>query len=121
TTTQETGVDRLNITGLGLARTADDPRLPRSGVVAGTPAYMSPEQAAGEPLDHRSDLFTLGSVLYAMCAGHPPFRADTTVAVIRQVCDGAPRPLREVNPAVPEWLAALVGKLQAKKPADRYA
>jgi len=117
----ENGVERVKLGDFGLARTADDPRVTRSGVVAGTPAYMSPEQAAGEPLDHRSDLFSLGSVLYAMCAGHPPFRGETTVAVIRQVCDGEPRPLRVVNPAVPEWLAALVAKLQAKKPADRYA
>jgi len=117
----ENGVERVKISDFGLARAADDPGVTRSGVLAGTPAYMSPEQASGETLDHRSDLFSLGSVLYAMCAGHPPFRADTTVAVIRQVCDGASKPLREVNPAVPEWLAALVGKLQAKKPADRYA
>jgi WD40 repeat protein len=117
----ENGVERVRITDFGLARAADDASLTRSGVIAGTPAYMSPEQAAGEKVDHRSDLFSLGSVLYAMCAGHPPFRADSAVAVLRRVCDDTPRPLREINPAVPGWLAEVIGKLQAKKPADRFA
>ena len=81
---------------------------------------MSPEQARGEAVDHRSDLFSLGSVLYAMCTGHPPFRADSTLAVLRRVCDDAPRPLREVNPEVPDWLAAIVDRLHAKDPAERF-
>ncbi|HJZ56579.1 MAG TPA: protein kinase, partial [Gemmataceae bacterium] len=117
----ENGVERVQITDFGLARAVDDASLTRSGVVAGTPAYMSPEQAGGERVDHRSDLFSLGSVLYAMCAGHPPFRADSAVAILRRVCDDTPRPLPEINSAVPEWLAALVTKLQAKNPADRFA
>jgi eukaryotic-like serine/threonine-protein kinase len=117
----ENGVERVKITDFGLARAADDASLTQSGVVAGTPAYMSPEQAEGKQVDTRSDLFSLGSVLYAMCAGHPPFRAESAVAVLRRVCDDTPRPLREVNPAVPAWLEALVAKLQAKKPADRFA
>ena len=63
------GVERVTITDFGLARAADDASLTRSGVIAGTPLYMSPEQARGEPLDCRSDLFSLGSVLYTMCVG----------------------------------------------------
>src|SRR2546421_1757486 len=82
----------------------DDASLTQSGVVAGTPQYMSPEQARGEPVDHRSDLFSLGSVLYFMCVGHSPFRANSTPAVLRRVCDERPRPLAEVNPDVPAWL-----------------
>src|SRR5262249_13253940 len=85
-----------------------------------TPAYMSPEQAEGAKIDHRSDLFGLGSVLYTLCAGHAPFRAETTMAVLRRVCDDTPRPLREVNPDIPDWLAAIIAKLQAKSPAQRY-
>jgi serine/threonine protein kinase/WD40 repeat protein len=117
----ENGVERVRITDFGLARAADDASLTRSGVVAGTPAYMSPEQADGEHVDHRSDLFSLGSVLYAMCAGHPPFRAESAMAVLRRVCLDTPRPLREVNPAVPVWLEAVVARLQAKAPGDRFA
>src|SRR5581483_6766065 len=77
-------------------------------------------QASGTAVDARSDLFSLGSVLYALCAGHPPFRADTPLAVLRRVCDDPPRPLREVNPDVPDWLDAIVRKLLAKDPADRF-
>src|SRR5205814_9742171 len=71
----ENGVERVKLTDFGLARAADDASLTHSGQVAGTPAYMSPEQAEGKPVDARSDLFSLGSVLYAMLAGRPAFRA----------------------------------------------
>ncbi|MFO0843719.1 MAG: hypothetical protein U0797_15200 [Gemmataceae bacterium] len=64
--------------------------------------YMSPEQARGDTLDHRSDLFSLGSVLYTMCTGRPPFWAHRTLGVMKRVCDDTPRPIREVNPAIPE-------------------
>ena len=98
----ENGVERVKLTDFGLARAVDDASLTQSGVVAGTPQYMSPEQARGEAVDHRSDLFSLGSVLYFMCTGHAPFRASSTPAVLRRVCDEQPRPLREVNLEVPE-------------------
>ena len=81
---------------------------------------MAPEQARGETVDHRADLFSLGSVLYAMCTGHPPFRAGTTLAVLRRVSEERPRPLREVNPEIPAWLAGIVAKLHAADPAARY-
>jgi serine/threonine protein kinase len=117
----ENGVQRVKLTDFGLARAADDASLTRSGLIAGTPLYMAPEQAAGEPVDPRADLFSLGSVLYEMCTGRPAFRAATTVAVIRRVCDEAPRPIREINPDVPEPLCRLIERLHAKKPADRPA
>jgi len=116
----ENGVARVKITDFGLARPVDDVSLSVSGTIAGTPYYMSPEQACGEPIDRRADLFSLGSVLYAMCTGQPPFKADSTVAVLRQVSDEPPRPIRDLNPDVPEWLAAIIAKLMAKDPAGRY-
>jgi hypothetical protein len=116
----ENGVERVKITDFGLARTADDASLSQSGIVAGTPLYMSPEQAAGETVDPRSDLFSLGSVLYAMCTGRPPFRASTMMAVMKRVCDDAPTPVREVNPDIPDWLSASIARLHAKNPADRF-
>ena len=82
--------------------------------------YMSPEQAEGKAVDHRTDLFSLGSVLYAMCTGRPPFRAESTMAVLKRVCEETPRPIREVNPDIPDWLAAIVMKLLAKDPAQRF-
>ncbi len=116
----ENGVERVKITDFGLARLADDASLTQSGLIAGTPQYMSPEQAEGQQVDPRSDLFSLGSVLYALCTGHSPFRADSTMAVLRRVCDETPRPIREVNGDIPEWLAAIIARLHAKKPAERF-
>jgi serine/threonine-protein kinase len=113
-------VDRVMLTDFGLARTADEASLTRSGIIPGTPQYMSPEQARGESADHRSDLFSLGSVLYAMGAGHPPFRAESALAVLRRICDEAPRPIREVNPDVPAWLARIIERLHAKRADERY-
>ncbi len=73
----ENGVERVKITDFGLARAMDDVSFTQTGLIAGTPQYMSPEQAMGERLDARSDLFSLGSVLYSMCTGRPAFRAPT--------------------------------------------
>jgi serine/threonine protein kinase len=116
----ENSVERVRLTDFGLARAAADAGMSHSGVVAGTPYYMAPEQARGDSTDHRADLFSLGSTLYAICAGHPPFRAETPLAVLRRVSDDQPRPLREINPDVPAWLEALIARLMAKDPSDRY-
>lgn len=117
----ENGVERVKLTDFGLARAVDDASVTQSGVIAGTPQFMSPEQAQGLPVDHRSDLFSLGSVLYALCTGRPPFRADGTIAVLRRVAEDTPRLVREVTPDIPEWLSTLIHRLLAKDPAQRYA
>jgi serine/threonine protein kinase len=117
----ENGVERAKISDFGLARAVDDTSLTQSGVVAGTPEYMAPEQACGESVDRRTDLFSLGSVLYAICAGRPPFRARGFLAVLKRVCEDTPRPLREINPDLPEWLCELIAKLHTKKLADRFS
>lgn len=114
------GVDRALLTDFGLARATDDASLTRSGFHPGTPHYMSPEQVRGEAIDGRSDLFGLGCVLYALCTGHPPFRSETSYAVLRRITDDTPRPIRETNTAVPEWLEQIVMKLLAKSPDDRF-
>jgi serine/threonine protein kinase len=116
----ENGVDRVKITDFGLARAVDDASLTQSGFIAGTPMYMAPEQARGEALDPRADLFSFGSVLYVMCSGRPPFRASTTLAVLKRVAEDTPRPIREVIPDVPQWLCDIITKLHAKLPEDRF-
>jgi hypothetical protein len=116
----ENGVERVKITDFGLARAASEASLTQSGMVAGTPQYMSPEQAEGKPIDQRTDLFSLGSVLYAMCTGRPPFRAPTMLAVLKQVCEETPQPIRESNPEAPPWLVESIAKLHAKDPAQRF-
>jgi serine/threonine protein kinase len=116
----ENGVERVKLTDFGLARAVDDVSVTRTGEVAGTPQYMSPEQAEGHAVDHRSDLFSLGSVLYTMCTGRPPFRGETVVSVLRRVCDEQPRPIREINPDIPDWLCATIDRLLEKSPAKRF-
>jgi serine/threonine protein kinase len=116
----EHDVDRTLLTDFGLARASDDASLTRSGHLPGTPHFMSPEQARGEAVDARSDLFSLASVLYAMCAGRPPFRAESSFGVLRRITDSEPRPLREINPEIPDWLCRLIERLHAKQPDDRY-
>jgi serine/threonine protein kinase/Tfp pilus assembly protein PilF len=110
----------VKIADFGLARAADDASLTQAGVIAGTPMFMSPEQARGEALDQRSDLFSLGSVLYTMCTGQPPFRASKTLGILKRVCDDTPQPVREINPDLPEALAAVVNRLLVKDPAGRF-
>src|SRR5262249_16268978 len=83
----ENGIERVKITDFGLARVVSDAQISQPGTVLGTPTYMSPEQAQGETIDQRSDLFSLGSVLYALCTGKPPFRGADTQAVLRRVID----------------------------------
>ncbi len=115
----EEGIERVAITDFGLARAVDDATITHSGAIAGTPQYMSPEQARGEAVDGRSDLFSLGSVMYAMCTGRPPFRAETNYGVMRRITDHEPTPIRQINPDVPEWLCSIVARLMSKRAADR--
>ena len=116
----EQGVQRAMLTDFGLARAADDASLTRTGLIAGTPQYMSPEQSRGDAIDSRSDLFSLGSVLYTACAGRPPFRADTSYGILRKIIDTPARDLRELNPQTPVWLVLLIERLMAKSRTDRF-
>ena len=104
----------------GLARGGDgDAQLTQAGAVVGTPAYMAPEQASGEKVDGRCDLFSLGCVLYQLCTGATPFAADDAMAMLMALATETPKPVREVNPDVPAELSDLVMRLLAKNPAER--
>jgi serine/threonine protein kinase len=116
----ENGVQRVKITDFGLARAVQNPSLTQTGARAGTPLYMSPEQARGEGVDHRSDLFSLGGVLYTMCTGRPAFPAGNPLAVLRKICDDTPQPISEANSDVPDYLIDIVDKLLAKDPSARF-
>jgi serine/threonine protein kinase len=111
---------RVKLTDFGLARAADDASMTQSGLINGTPMYMSPEQARSDPLDYRTDLFSLGSVLYIMVSGRPPFRAANTLAVLNRITDDTPRPIPEIIPETPPWLCDIIARLQAKNPDDRF-
>jgi hypothetical protein len=111
---------RVKILDFGLARSvAGDANLTRSGAILGTPAYMAPEQARGQPVDHRADLFSLGCVLYRACTGQPPFRGADVIATLMAVAEQTPPPPRQLNSQVPAGLAALIMQLLAKDPAAR--
>jgi serine/threonine protein kinase len=116
----ENGVERVKITDFGLARAADDARLTQSGTAAGTPLYMSPEQTRGETVDQRSDLFSLGSVLYTLATGFPPFRAGSTMGVLNRIANDPPRPIRETVPDFPAALEAIIMQFLEKDPAKRF-
>jgi serine/threonine protein kinase len=111
---------RVKILDFGLARfVKDDIQLTQTGTVMGTPAFMAPEQARGQAVDGRTDLFSLGCVLYALATGSKPFHADNTMAVLTALAVDNPRPVHEINPAIPPALSELVTQLLAKKPEDR--
>ncbi len=116
----EHGIERTLLTDFGLARASDDASLTHSGCHLGTPQYMSPEQARGETVDCRSDLFSLGSVLYTLCVGRSPFRAESAYGILRRITDNAPRPIREVSPGIPDWLCNVIARLMSKQASDRY-
>ena len=109
----------VKVTDFGIARAASSP-VTATGVVLGTAGYMSPEQAMGKPVGPRSDLYSLGVVLYEMLTGELPYNAESPVAQAMKHVNEPPRSPREVNPDVPEALEALTANLLAKNPEDRY-
>ncbi|MGP0062087.1 MAG: protein kinase domain-containing protein [Isosphaeraceae bacterium] len=113
---------RVKVADFGLCRdqSVEAMSMTQSGVTMGTPLYMSPEQAQGHPVDHRSDLYSLGVTYYFMIAGEPPFRADTAVALALKHVREIPRSLLNYRPDLPLEIDRLVMKLMAKDPADRY-
>ena len=110
----------VTMAGVDPSPDSDDAALSLAGTIAGTPSYMSPEQARGEPVDPRSDLFSLGSVLYFLCTGRAPFPGATTADVLRRVCEASPQPIQEANPQIPDWLIEIVNRLLAKDPVERF-
>ncbi|MBN9117957.1 MAG: serine/threonine protein kinase [Planctomycetes bacterium] len=116
---------RVRILDFGLARATasgpseDSEQLTARGAILGTPAYMSPEQAKGEPVDHRSDLFSLGVVLYQMATGNVPFTGASTFAVLLAVTEHHPPAAHVAAPDVPQPVSDLIGRLMAKSPDAR--
>jgi predicted Ser/Thr protein kinase len=109
----------VKVLDFGIARAMDSTTLTQDAMVVGSAAYMSPEQALGEPADERSDIYSLGCVLYALLVGQPPFRGDSAAAILNQHANVPPRSVRAENPAVPAGLAALVMRMLEKDPRRR--
>jgi tetratricopeptide (TPR) repeat protein/predicted Ser/Thr protein kinase len=109
----------LKVLDFGIARGSDS-SLTLAGMVMGTPNYMSPEQLEGRPLDHRSDVFALGLVLYEVLGYRQAFSGDTPQAVWHQIASAQPPPILEANPEIPEGLVTIVDRAIAKRVEDRY-
>jgi serine/threonine protein kinase/tetratricopeptide (TPR) repeat protein len=114
--------DHAYVSDFGLAKSLDTEKtgMTRVGEVLGTPRYMSPEQAESKPADHRSDLYSLGIILYEMATGEVPFGGESSLQVMFQHVQQAPKDPRLVNPDVPEFLAAIILKCLEKDPERRY-
>ncbi len=112
------------VADFGIARaaaTADGLALTQTGVGIGTPAYMSPEQFAGEPVDARTDVYALGCVCYEMLAGEPPFTGSSAHAILARALTELPSPLHLVRDGVPAGVEGAIAKAMARAPADRFA
>ena len=117
----EESTGRVKLLDFGLARARTDPGITQRHIILGTPAYMSPEQASSLPLDGRSDLFSLGAVLYQMLTGRRPFPGDDVMAVLGSLANSSPPPASDFVPGLPAGVADLLDRLLAKDPARRSA
>ncbi|MBK8256882.1 MAG: serine/threonine protein kinase [Polyangiaceae bacterium] len=115
--------EQVKVLDFGVAKISGAARLTKVGMVFGTPHYMSPEQAKGEAIDHRSDIYALGVILYECLAGRVPFEADTSMGVLTKQIFANPDPIERVAPNARGLgaLGAVVMRCLAKEPADRYA
>jgi serine/threonine-protein kinase len=113
--------DHVKVTDFGIAKIADSAEHPTvTGSLLGTPSYMSPEQARGGAIDGRSDLFSLGCVLYELVSGRKAFQADSITGLLFKILTEEPPPLRELDPTVPEGIQRIVAKALSKTPEARY-
>jgi serine/threonine protein kinase len=110
------------VSDFGIAKAAQEAstQLTTEGMVVGTPQYMSPEQATGERVDTRSDIYALGIVLYQMLAGAPPFDGEWAHAILMKQATAMPTPIRRMRSKVPAELAAVLDRMLAKDPTERY-
>lgn len=111
--------DQVKVTDFGIARITDSSRT-KTGMVLGTPSYMSPEQLAGKKIDGRSDLFSLGVMLYQMCCGQLPFVGESMAQLMFKIANESQADIRTINPALPESLVAVINKVLLKDVALRY-
>ncbi|HTL05729.1 MAG TPA: bifunctional serine/threonine-protein kinase/formylglycine-generating enzyme family protein, partial [Gemmatimonadales bacterium] len=116
----EADTGRTLVTDFGIARTAEGGSLTATGMVVGTPAYLSPEQVTGEPSDHRADIYALGVVGYEMLAGQPPFMAPTPTAVLLKRLGGPPPSLAKLRPEAPQELRDAIEGMLAADPKQRF-
>lgn len=111
---------RCVLSDFGLAHAVSESKLTQTGTVMGTPDYMSPEQAEGKVLDKRSDIYSLGVVMYECLTGRLPFKGDTIIATIYNITTGELNPVHKLNPLVPEWLSSITSKMLCRRIEHRF-
>jgi serine/threonine-protein kinase len=111
--------DQVKVTDFGIARITDSSKT-KTGMVLGTPSYMSPEQLAGKKIDGRSDLFSLGVMLYQMSSGKLPFEGDSMAQLMFRIANEPHPDVRGVNPALPDCVVAIIDRALTKDPDTRY-
>ncbi len=117
---EEHGEISTKLADLGVARLGPGSHLTADGVIVGTPLYLAPEQALGDPVDGRADLYALGALLYELASGRPPFTGDDPLVIVTQHIHTPAPPLRRLQPELPPAFAATVMRLLAKRPGDRF-
>lgn len=114
-------MDRVKVTDFGVAHFQyADSKLTRTGLFVGTPEYSSPEQATGRPLDVRSDIYSLGAMLFKMLSGEPPVKGESPLAVVAKIASEPVTPIEQINPSVPKPVCRLIKKMMAREPNDRF-
>ncbi len=111
---------RAKVADFGIAQISTETRMTQSGMLVGTPEYISPEQCHGEKLDGRSDIYALGITLYQLLSGRTPFDADTPAALVLQIVDGPIPPVGELNPTIPPGVQAIVAKMMHTDRKQRF-
>ncbi|MFH1130270.1 MAG: serine/threonine-protein kinase, partial [Pseudomonadota bacterium] len=112
---------RVVLTDFGIARIIEGESVTQTGTVLGSPAYMSPEQAKGLKVDKKSDLFSLGTLLYELCTGHTPFASKEPITTVLKIVDGRHKPIDEAEPRVGRELGLIIERLLKKEPQERFA
>ena len=116
----ENGVERAKLVDFGVVCALEEARMTVEGELVGTVAYMSPEQTQSRNIDYRSDLFSLGSVIYTMCTGHSPFRSKNVLAAANRINNDSPRPIEQSNSEISQDLRSIIFRLLEKNPENRY-
>jgi serine/threonine protein kinase/predicted esterase len=116
----DSGTERIRVADFGLARGLDDLAATRSFTLVGTPQFMSPEQVRGDTCDARSDLFSLGSLMFALCTGNSPFQADGVYATMQRIVNDTPFSIANYRNDLPDWMLSMTDRLLAKEPCNRF-